>query len=243
MILLRLPKLVWMGKVESYQVTLEKQLSISRSNSLLFRLAEDGIYALGKPHMRSSPFLRFVLIFVSQFPLKRFQCSSDWRWPSLVVSKKSVEHFLFPRLSTPGGRWCNVLGFVPAGGGSSSSTFQIFREAGHLWVLLWPPVYPLGRFPSLRYVETEDQGSRGPPTEQQNAKAVSARHCAVTTAPSNCCPNCYAEQSHKDNIRSSAVGKQLKQKSNSHFPALDLFWANFFLRVQLTSLLLISPGL
>ena len=48
-----------MGKVESYQVTLEKQLSISRSNSLLFRLVEDGIYALGKPHMRSIPSLRF----------------------------------------------------------------------------------------------------------------------------------------------------------------------------------------
>ena len=41
--------------------------------------------------------------------------------------------------------------------------------------------------------------------------------------------------SHKDNVRSSAVGKQLKQKkSNSlaqlHLPTLDLFWAN--LRVQ-----------
>ena len=64
MILLRLPKLVWMGKVESYQVTLEKQLSISRSNSLLFRLVEDGIYALGKPHMRSIPSHR---LFFSSF--------------------------------------------------------------------------------------------------------------------------------------------------------------------------------
>ena len=56
------------------------------------------------------------------------------------------------------------------------------------------------------------------------------------------------EQSHKDNARFSAVGKQLKQKkSNSqarlHLPALDLFWANLFVRVQLTFLLLISPGL
>ena len=62
------------------------------------------------------------------------------------------------------------------------------------------------------------------------------RHCAATTAPRSCCSNCYAEQSHKDSFRSSAVGKQLKQKkSNSlslaqhHLPALDLFWANFFL--------------
>ena len=79
-------------------------------------------------------------------------------------------------------------------------------------------------------------------------KAVSVRHCAATTAPRNCCSNCYAEQSHKDIVRSSAVGKQLKQKSNSlsiaqhHLPPLDLFWASF-LRVQLTSLLLISFGL
>ena len=31
--------------------------------------------------------------------------------------------------------------------------------------------------------------------------------------------------------------------SQHHLPALDLFWASFFMRVQLTSLLLISPGL
>ena len=77
---------------------------------------------------------------------------------------------------------------------------------------------------------------------------MSVRHCAATTAPRNCYPSCYAEQGHKDNVRSSAVGKQLKQKkSNSqaqhHLPGLDLFWDNFFVRVQLTSLLLISPGL
>ena len=44
----------------------------------------------------------------------------------------------------------------------------------------------------------EDQICRGPPPEQQNVEAVSIRHCAVTTTPRNCCPNCYAEQSHKD---------------------------------------------
>ena len=61
-------------------------------------------------------------------------------------------------------------------------------------------------------------------------KAVSVRHCAATTAPRSCCPNCYAEQSHRDNVRSSAAGKQLKQKKSispaqHHLPALDLFWA------------------
>ena len=56
------------------------------------------------------------------------------------------------------------------------------------------------------------------------------------------------QNSHKDNVRSSAVGKQLKQKKSKspaqlHLPALDLFWASFFVSVQLTSLLLSSPGL
>ena len=47
-------------------------------------------------------------------PSKRFQCSSDSQWPSLVLSRKIVECFLFLTLSPPGDRWCDVLGFVPA---------------------------------------------------------------------------------------------------------------------------------
>ena len=43
----------------------------------------------------------------------------------------------------------DVLGFVSAGGVSSLSTLQIFREASHLLELLYPPVYLFGRFPSL----------------------------------------------------------------------------------------------
>ena len=46
---------------------------------------------------------------------------------------------------------------------------------------------------------------------------VSVRHCAVTTAPRNCCPNCYAEQSHKDNVRSSAVGKLASTVHNYNY--------------------------
>ena len=93
-------------------------------------------------------------------PLKRFQCLSDWRWPSLVLSRTIVYRFLFPRLSPPGDRWCDVLGFVPAGSVSSFSTLQIFREASHLWGLLCPPVYLLGRFPSLRYVQGSTSTNR-----------------------------------------------------------------------------------
>ena len=36
----------------------------------------------------------------------------------------------FQRLSLPGDRWCDVLGFVPAGSVSSFSTLQIFCLLG-----------------------------------------------------------------------------------------------------------------
>ena len=93
----------------------------------------------------------------------------------------------------------------------------------------------------------EHQGCQWLLPEQQNVKAVSVWHCAATTTPLSCCPNCYAELSHKDNVCSSAVGKQMKQKkSNSlaeHHLLLLISSESFFVRVQLTSLLLISPGL
>ena len=41
-------------------------------------------------------------------PLKRFQCSSDWRWPSLVLLRKTVERLLllfFPRCQCDGCFW------------------------------------------------------------------------------------------------------------------------------------------
>ena len=49
--------------------------------------------------------------------------------PVFVISRKIVERFLFPSLSLPGDRCCDVLDFVPAGSVSSSSTLQIFRDA------------------------------------------------------------------------------------------------------------------
>ena len=36
-------------------------------------------------------------------------------------------------------------------------------------------------------------------------KAVSPRHCAATSVLRNCCFNCCAGQSHKDNVRCTAV--------------------------------------
>ena len=89
-------------------------------------------------------------------PLKRlFQCSSDL---TMALSRPFKENrlalrFLFPRLSSPGDRWCDVPGFVPTGSVSSPSTLQHFREANHLRGLLCPPVYLLGHFSSLRHVQ------------------------------------------------------------------------------------------
>ena len=61
-----------------------------------------------------------------KLPLKQFQCSSDWRWPSLVLSRKFVYRFRFPRHSPPGDRKRDVLGFVPAG---LSQAPQHFRSS------------------------------------------------------------------------------------------------------------------
>ena len=57
-------------------------------------------------------------------PLKRLQCSSDSQRPSLVLSRKTVWRFLFQCLSPPGDRWCDVLGFVPAGVSQASQHFR-----------------------------------------------------------------------------------------------------------------------
>ena len=59
------------------------------------------------------------------------------------------------------------------------------------------------------------------------------------------------QNSHKDNVRSSAVGKQLKQKNSPSLslclqPSITLLLTSsgpaFFVRVQLVSLLFVSPG-
>ena len=39
----------------------------------------------------------------------------------------------------------------------------------------------------------------------KNVKAVSPRHCIATSVPHNCSFDCCVDQSHKDNVRSTAV--------------------------------------
>ena len=95
---------------------------------------------------------------------------------------KRVERFLFPRLSPPGDRWRDVLGFVPAVSVSSSSTLQIFRDASHSWCLLCPHVYLLGRFEEEK---TDKRSSvlKKQPQAAQLATAVAARTLISCTFP------------------------------------------------------------
>ena len=46
-----------------------------------FSSVQDGFYALGKAHTRST-----LSTLSRALPLKRFQCSSDWRQPSLALT-------------------------------------------------------------------------------------------------------------------------------------------------------------
>ena len=62
-------------------------------------------------------------------------------------------------------------------------------------------------------------------------KAVSARHCAATSALRSCCPNCCART--ESQLTTISVAPPLgnnRKKSNFqaelHLPTLDLFWAN-----------------
>ena len=81
-------------------------------------------------------------------------------------------------------------------------------------------------------------------------KAMSGRHCVATTAPRNCCPSMQNRVTKTMSV-APPLGNNWSKRSPTfshslaqhHLSALDLLWANFFVRVQLTSLLLISPGL
>ena len=101
--------------------------SVFQSNSV-----QDGIYAFGKAHMRPTPSLRSfhnvafeivpMLIWLTMALSRRFQ-NVPRAISVLTLGNKVIMYcivrsssaFPFPRLSPPGDRWCDVLGFVPAG--------------------------------------------------------------------------------------------------------------------------------
>ena len=87
------------------------------------------------------------------FLWKRFQCSSDWQWPSLFLSRRSSSVYSFHAALLQAIDGVMSLFFAPAGSVPSFSTLQTFREASHLWGLLCLAVYMLGHFPSLQHVQ------------------------------------------------------------------------------------------
>ena len=90
--------------------------------------------------------------------------------------------------------------------------------------------------PKKKKKERKKEGISSSPLGRQCPSGIAQRpqHHAIAVPT-------VMRNSHKDNVRSSAVEKQLKQKKSSspstaqhHLTALDLFSASFFLRVQLT---------
>ena len=57
-------------------------------------------------------------------PLKLFQCSPDWRWSSLVLSRKIVSRFLFPCHSPPGINGVMSLALCPQVVSQASQHFR-----------------------------------------------------------------------------------------------------------------------
>ena len=106
---------------------------------------QDGIYALKKAIMHSTPSLRSFSIVAVFETVLRFV----WLTMALLSFQGRSSSASSFQASPPGDRWCDVLGFVPTGSVSSSSTLKIFQEASHLWGLLCPPIYLLGHFSSL----------------------------------------------------------------------------------------------
>ena len=75
-------------------------------------------------------------------------------------SRKIVWRFLFPCLSPQAISELMSLALCPQVVSQASQHFRSFREASHLWGLLCPPFYLLGRFPSLRHVDRRTCSSR-----------------------------------------------------------------------------------
>ena len=133
-----------------------------------------------------------------------------------VFCEHNALHALWVASKTPRAR--KVCGCIPGTDGNNNELSQGVRKSETLLLKVHggeKAFWGRGRVEKKgdRRVKPRNRRQPGKPrlpwTHRQNQK-ISVRHCAATTAPRRCCPNCYAEQSHKDNIRSSAAGKQLQ---------------------------------
>ena len=73
-------------------------------------------------------------LYLRGFPNVAFEMIPVFVWLMMALSRPFKEDHLALSLSTPlSSRQLIAFGFASAGSFSSSSTFQIFREASHLW--------------------------------------------------------------------------------------------------------------
>ena len=104
---------------------------------------QDVIFAFGKAHMRSIPsfgcFPNVVLKTVSMFAWLKIALCSPFKEDRLA--------FPLSTPSPPGDLRCDVLGIVPTNSVSSSSILPSFRDASHLWWLLFPASLSAQSFP------------------------------------------------------------------------------------------------
>ena len=135
---------------------------------------------------------------------------------------------------------------------------QIFKAASHLWWLIGPFCFMSTEVRWLIRDGGGDErmkahcGYRSKKTgetvdrRQSNGSvtAVSPHHCPVTSALRNCCFNCRAGYSHKDNVRCTAVEEQLEAKevqlSQPSSISLLMISSGLTWRSSSTSLLYIS---
>ena len=118
--------------------------STQRPLDCRFTSVQDGIYALGKAHMRYTLSLRSLLQCCLENSSK---VGLTEGWPFLVLSPQIAKCCLFPRVSPPGDRWRDFHGFMPAGRVSRPATLQIFRDGIHVLLLLCPLFCRLKSFP------------------------------------------------------------------------------------------------
>ena len=101
---------------------------------------------------------------------------------------------------------------------------------------VWQQTVTTHKQPKYNHARVPAESTRCEAKMGQNngsVKAASPRHCPATCALRNCCFSCCAGQSHKDNVRCTAVDEQLGQ-----LEAKDVQLA----QPSSTSLLMISSG-
>lgn len=90
-----------------------KSLNYGEKKKKWYQFSSDGIDLC----VRNSPRMLHSIsrLFPQHLPLKQLQCFADWWWLFLILSRKSIKHFLIPlhaSLLWAVDYWCEVLGLM-----------------------------------------------------------------------------------------------------------------------------------